>query len=119
MVPRYYIVFTFTPFFAHLLGCADVEIAMLAAVVSAYAPAPSALATALQAELDALTAANPDFAITLGWKSSTEELALSSGVVKGSLFPDGRADRPNQKNWPVDPPKKNMSGNKCLHYFSQ
>ena len=70
-----------------------------AAVVCAYAPpttlaAPSALATALQAELDALTAANPDFAITLGWKSSTEELALSSGVVKGSLFPDGRADRP-------------------------
>ena len=56
--------------------------------------APSALATALQAELDALTAANPDFAITLGWKSSTEEFALSSGVVKGSLFPDGRADRP-------------------------
>ena len=35
-------------------GCADDEIAMLAAVVSAYAPAPSALATALQAELDAL-----------------------------------------------------------------
>ena len=70
-----------------------------AAVVCAYAPpttlaAPSALATALQAELNALTAANPDFAITLGWKSSTEELALSSGVVKGSLYPDGRADRP-------------------------
>ena len=74
-------------------------LATATALVSSYAPpathaAPSALATALQAELDALTAANPEFAITLGWKSSSENFALASGVVKGSLFPDGRADRP-------------------------